>query len=379
MPKKIHVGLLFGGRSGEHEVSLASAISVYTALDKSRYDVTLIAIDKDGRWLLPDPKPLLANAENPMLVKFAKEANSYGLVPYPSMKQMVPVDSGNATIPHVDVILPILHGTFGEDGTVQGLLELASIPYAGSGVLGSSVGMDKDVAGRLFEAAGIKTVTSLTVRKHDFLRSPKTVMDQILAKFEFPLFVKPANAGSSVGVHKVKRREDLPAALEDAFTFDVKLLVQKGIDARELEVAVLGNNDPKASVVGEIVPKHEFYSYEAKYIDANGAELHYPVKNVPADVVKKIQDWAVLAFKTIECRGMARVDFFLDRKTNEVYINEINTIPGFTKISMYPKLWEASGLGYAALLDELIKLALENFADRTALRTTYDVKDWEKK
>lgn len=379
MPKKIRVGLLFGGRSGEHEVSLASAMSVYKALDKNRYDVTLIAIDKDGRWLLPDPKPLLVHADNPRQIKFSKESEAYGLVPYQSDKQLVSLDSKSAPLPAgLDVIVPILHGTYGEDGTIQGLLELAAIPYVGSGVLGSSVGMDKDVAGRLFSLAGIATVPSAVLRKHEFMKNPKAAMEQILNRFELPFFIKPANAGSSVGVHKVKKSEDLAAALEDAFMFDTKLLVQEGVDAREIEVAVLGNSEPKASVVGEIVPTHEFYSYEAKYIDENGAALHYPAKNLPPEVARQAQEWAIEAFKAIECRGMARVDFFLDRKTNRLYINEINTIPGFTSISMYPKLWEASGLPYARLLDELIRLAIENFTERSQLKTTYEVKDDKK-
>jgi D-alanine-D-alanine ligase len=374
MAKKIRVGLLFGGRSGEHEVSLASAMSVYSALDKSRYDVTLIAIDKDGRWLLPDPKPLLALAGNPMAVKFSKNDAAYGLVPYPAEKQIVAVEPGNTPIPHVDVIMPILHGTYGEDGTVQGLLELASIPYVGSGVLGSSIGMDKDVASRLFALAGIATIPSVCIRKSEYKNEAKRVTEQIYAEFAFPFFIKPANAGSSVGVHKVKKREDLGPALEDAFSFDTKVLVQKAIDARELECSVLGNENPRASVVGEIIPHHEFYSYEAKYIDENGAELQYPAKNVPPDIAKKVQEWAVQAFKAIECRGLARVDFFLDRSTGQLYINEINTIPGFTQISMYPKLWEASGLSYSQLLDELIKLALENYEERRSLKTSYELK-----
>lgn len=372
--QKLRIGLLFGGRSGEHEVSLASAISVYKALDKSRYDVTMIGIDRDGRWLLPDPQALLAHADRPMLVKFAKSEAAYGLVPYPAEQQMVALQPSSATSPKFDVILPILHGTYGEDGTVQGLLELASIPYAGSGVLGSSIGMDKDIAGRLFALAGINTVPTVCVRRHEYQAQPKIVMEQLFAEFEFPFFVKPANAGSSVGVHKVKSRDGLKAALDDAFQFDTKLLVQKGIDARELEVAVLGNEEPRASIVGEIVPKHEFYSYEAKYIDANGAELHYPAENVPADTIDKVRDWAVRAFKAIECRGMARVDFFLDRKTGALYINEINTIPGFTSISMYPKLWDASGVKYPELLDELIRLALAHAQERKGLKTTYETK-----
>lgn len=374
MSKKIRVGLLFGGRSGEHEVSLASALSVFGALDKSRYDVTMIAIDKDGRWLIPDMAPLLAHKDRPMLVKFSKTDPSYGIVPYPADKQILPVSGAPTSIPKVDVVLPILHGTYGEDGTVQGLLELAGIPYAGSGVLGSSVGMDKDVASRLFALAGIATVPSVTVRKFEYLEEKKRVTEQLFAEFSFPFFVKPANAGSSVGVHKVKKREDLAPALDDAFAFDTKVLVQKGIDARELEVAVLGNDKPRASVVGEIVPKHEFYSYEAKYIDENGAELHFPARDVSAEVSAKVQDWAVRAFRAIECRGLARVDFFLDRQTGQLYINEINTIPGFTSVSMYPKLWEASGLPYPQLIDELIRLALESHEQRRALKTTYDIK-----
>jgi D-alanine-D-alanine ligase len=267
-------------------------------------------------------------------------------------------------------MLPILHGTFGEDGTVQGLLELAQIPYVGSGVLGSALGMDKDVAGRLFGLAGIATVPSLCVRRHEYDADPTEVSRRLLREFEPPFFIKPANAGSSVGVHKVKRAEDLAASLTDAFSVDSKILAQKGIDARELEVAVLGNERPRASIVGEIVPRHEFYSYEAKYLDDNGAELHIPAANLPEAIARQAREWAVNAFTTLECRGMARVDFFLDRGDGRLYINEINTIPGFTRISMYPKLWEASGLPYAKLLDELIGLALENFKAKSSLQTS---------
>lgn len=374
MSKKIRVGLLFGGRSGEHEVSLASAVSVFNALDKSRYDVTLIAIDKDGRWLLPDPKPLLAQAENPMLVKLSHTPGAFGVVPYPNDKQMVPMDSSAPPAPRVDVMLPILHGTFGEDGTIQGLLELAQIPYAGSGVLGSAVGMDKDVTSRLLREAGIPTVPTMTVRKFEFTRNPKALAEKLLKEFHFPFFVKPANAGSSVGVHKVKNEDGLRAALEDAFSFDTKILIQRGVDARELEVSVLGNDNPRASVVGEIVPRHEFYSYEAKYIDENGASLHIPAIDLSQEQMAKIQNLAVKAFQVLECRGMARVDFFMDRKNGDIYLNEVNTIPGFTRISMYPKMWEASGLSYSALLDELIRLALEHHGERAKLKTSYAVK-----
>lgn len=375
MSKKIRVGIIFGGRSGEHEVSIASAMSVYNALDKSRYEVTLIGIDKEGRWLLPDPKPLLAHAENPMAVKLGKIPGSYGLVPYPTENQIVPLEPGGAKAPGFDVILPIMHGTYGEDGTIQGMLEIAQIPYVGAGVLGSALGMDKEISAKLFNSAGIQTVAQTCVRKSEYKTQRANVEERILKQFQFPFFVKPANAGSSVGVHKVKTKEGLRTALEDAFSFDLKILVQKGVDARELEVSVLGNDNPRASIVGEIVPLHEFYSYEAKYIDENGAELKIPAENLSEEVKEKCRDWAVKAFLALDCRGMARVDFFLDRKTNELYLNEINTIPGFTKISMYPKLWNASGLSYPDLLDELIRLSLEHFEQRKALRTTYDVKE----
>jgi D-alanine-D-alanine ligase len=370
--KKIRVGLVFGGRSGEHEVSIASAMSVYNALDKSRYEVILIGIDKTGRWLLPDPKILLAQAHDPMSIDLGKMSGSYGLAPAGGETQMIPMEKTSAPPQHFDIVLPILHGTFGEDGTIQGMLEMAQIPYVGSGVLGSAMGMDKEVAARLFNAAGIPTVPSMCVRKHEFLADPEAIEATLTKAFDFPFFVKPANAGSSVGVHKVKSREGIRAALADAFSFDLKVLAQNAIDARELEVSVLGNENPKASIVGEIVPRHEFYSYEAKYIDENGAELKIPAENLPEETREKARAWAVQAFKTLECKGLARVDFFLDRKKGDLYLNEINTIPGFTRISMYPKMWEASGLGYAQLLDELIRLAMDDFEKRRALRVTYD-------
>lgn len=367
--KKIRVGLIFGGRSGEHEVSIASAMSVYNALDKSRYEVVLIGIDKQGRWLLPDKERLLEYVKTPMKLRLGEMKGSYGLVPYPTGQQMMPIENTSTQVPHLDVVLPILHGTFGEDGTIQGLLEIAQIPYVGAGVLGSAIGMDKDVAARLLAAAGIGIVPTMCVRKHEFTSNAKNLEERILRQFQFPLFVKPANAGSSVGVHKVKTAEQLGPALKDAFLYDLKVLIQKGIDARELEVSVLGNESPRASIVGEIAPTHEFYSYEAKYIDENGAVLKIPADDVSPEISEKARAWAIRAFQVLECRGLARVDFFLDRKTGDLYLNEINTIPGFTKISMYPKLWEASGLPYSELLDELIRLALESFAQRKALRT----------
>lgn len=372
MSKKLKVGLLFGGRSGEHEVSIASALSVFNALDKSRYDVTLIAIDKEGRWLLPDPKAMLAQANDPMHARVAPSQESYGLVPYASARQLVPLEGGggDVRVPRLDVVLPILHGTYGEDGTIQGLLELTQIPYVGSGVLGSALGMDKEVSRLLFKAAGINTVPTLCVHQFEFNENPTACEERIFAEFQFPFFVKPANAGSSVGVHKVKTREQLQPALKDAFAFDLKILVEKGVDARELEISVLGNEKPRSSVIGELTPSHEFYSYEAKYLDENGCSYEIPAK-IPPAVADKLRSWAELAFRVLQCRGMSRVDFFLDRKTNELYLNEINTIPGFTKISMYPKMWEASGLPYSELLDELIRLAIENFEQRRKLKTSY--------
>ncbi len=373
MAKKLHVGLIFGGRSGEHEVSIASALSVYQALDKSRYEVTLIAIDKQGRWLLPDPQALLQQSSTPMAAKLGKVDSTFALVPYANAQQLVTTDSKSSAVrlPPVDVILPILHGTYGEDGTIQGLLELAQIPYVGSGVLGSALGMDKEVSRHLLKAAGISTVPTLTLRKSEYLKDAENCHRRILAAFKLPVFIKPANAGSSVGVHKVKTPEQLATALQDAFTFDLKVLVEKSVQARELEVAVLGNDDPRASVVGEIIPKHEFYSYEAKYLDANGSELVTPARDVSDATVQQIQEWAILAFKALDCRGLARVDFFLDKVTGELYLNEINTIPGFTSVSMYPRMWESSGLPYPELLNELIRLALEHHAQRQELRTTY--------
>lgn len=371
MTKKLSIGLVFGGRSGEHEVSIASAISVYNALDKSRYDVTLIAIDKEGHWRLPSEKQFLTQAANPLNGKIVSSAASYAFVPCPGKEQLISLEAGQTQVPHLDVVMGILHGTFGEDGTIQGMLEMAQIPYVGSGVLGSAIGMDKEIARKLLRAAGIPTVPTLCIRKSAFLKNPASFESQILRDFIFPFFVKPANAGSSVGVHKVKTREQLRAALDDAFDFDVKVLVEKGINARELECAVLGNDEPRASIVGEIVPRHEFYSYEAKYLDDNGADLHIPAQNLKPELAEKVRAMAIETFRVLQCRGMARVDFFLDRDDGALYLNEVNTIPGFTKISMYPKLWEASGIGYSALVDELIRLALENSAEKKALKTNF--------
>jgi D-alanine-D-alanine ligase len=373
MAGKIKVGILFGGKSGEHEVSIVSATSVYKALDKTKYDVTMIGIDKTGRWLLPDETKELIESSNPRLFQLNKQKETVSFVPFETENSLVSLTgTASKTNHHFDVIIPILHGTYGEDGTIQGLLELANVAYVGSGVVGSSVGMDKDISRRLLAHAGIPVVPTMTLRHHDFIKSPKEMLQNVVAELGLPFFIKPANAGSSVGVHKVKSLETAMAQFEDAFSFDRKVLAEKAVSARELEVSVLGNHHPKASIVGEIIPNHEFYTYEAKYIDANGADLKIPAENVSPELMRKIQNMAIEAFQVLELRGLSRVDFFLDRHTHELFLNEVNTIPGFTSISMYPKLWAASGLKYADLLDELIRLAMELHKDKNSLKTQYE-------
>lgn len=375
--KKLRVGIIFGGKSGEHEVSIVSATNVSKALDPAKYEVTLIGIDKTGRWVLTDPGLLLQNSTNPRLVKLAKEMNSVSLVPYESKTALMPVESkgGMPAMGGFDVLIPILHGTYGEDGTIQGLLELANIPYVGSGVLGSSVGMDKDVARRLMKEAGIPVVPTRVIRRHEFEKNPEATRDLVIKELGLPFFVKPANAGSSVGVHKVKTKEEALAKMKDSFAYDIKILAEKSIAARELECAVLGLHEPKASIVGEIIPHHEFYSYEAKYIDENGASLKIPADNVSNETIKKIQEYSVQVFQVLELRGMARVDFFVDKNNGDLYLNEVNTIPGFTQISMYPKLWAATGIGYSELIDELIKIAIDAHEEKTGLKTSFDVNE----
>lgn len=372
MKKKLRVGIVFGGKSGEHEVSIVSATNIFNALDKEKYDVTLVGIDKTGRWLLPDQTLLLTNAANPRLIKLNKENRSVSLVPFESEKSLVSVDASGGSAGRFDVVIPILHGTYGEDGTIQGLLELSNIPYMGSGVLGSAAGMDKDIAKRLFMSAGIPVVEGKVLRRHEFEKDPSGSVKSLVSALGLPFFVKPANMGSSVGVHKVKTADEAIEKIRDSFNYDVKILVEKAVAARELECAVLGNNEPKASIVGEIIPTHEFYSYEAKYMDENGAHLKIPAEGISKEMMAKIQDFAIRAFRALELRGLARVDFFLDKNTGELYLNEVNTIPGFTQISMYPKLWMASGMTYSGLLDELIRLAIEKHAEKNSLKTSFD-------
>ncbi len=387
--EKLRVGILFGGRSGEHEVSLLSAASVLNAIDKERYEVVPIGITKDGRWLtaehaenlltgklMIEPRNLragdpettasaavLARGEA-VLVPPEPARRPSGLVPFQT-DAMLRRASDRAI--NVDVIFPVLHGTFGEDGTIQGLLELADIPYVGAGVLGSAAGMDKDIMKSLFIAAGIPIVKHVTILRSWWENDPKQVQKRIESKLTYPVFVKPANLGSSVGISKAHNRKELGPAIEEAAKFDRKIVVEQGVGgkkekAREIECSVLGNDEPSASVPGEIVPGKEFYDYTAKYVD-EGSQLIIPAKLTKSET-KKVQDLAVAAFQAVDCSGLARVDFLMDPKTRKIYLNEINTMPGFTAISMYPKLWAASGLAYADLIDRLIQLGMERHEDK---------------
>jgi D-alanine-D-alanine ligase len=345
--KKLHVAVLFGGRSGEHEVSLMSARSVLSVLDPAKYEVTQIGITHEGKWLTGED--VLGKFENGRL----SELVHFVLSPDPSDLARAPID----------VFFPVLHGTFGEDGTIQGLFELADVAYVGAGVVGSSVGMDKGIFKDVMVANNIPVVDTMIVLRAEIERDMLSIIEQAEKIGEYPLFTKPANLGSSVGVTKCSNRSDLQEGLMEAASFDRRVLIQKGVgNAREIEVSVLGNDDPLASVCGEVLPSREFYSYESKYVDGtSGLLIPAPL---PEDVSDCIRDFAVRAYKAIDCSGMARVDFFVEKDTNKIFLNELNSIPGFTKISMYPKLWEASGLSYPKLVDRLIELAMERKAER---------------
>ena len=371
MSNKIRVGLLFGGRSGEHDVSLTSAASVLKALDPKKYEVVPIGVTRDGGWrigpsaqkLLESPRSLPAILENGKPVTASVD---------PTQPALVALNSSSAageSAPALDVVFPLLHGTFGEDGTVQGLLELAGIPYVGAGVLGSATGMDKDVMKRLFRDAGLPIVPWVRVMRGDWESDTARVRRLIEKTMRYPLFVKPANLGSSVGISKVRRSKELATALDLAARYDRKIIVERGVNAREIECSVLGNDRPVASVPGEIVPVNEFYDYDAKYVK-EGSEAIIPAK-LSAAQARRVQELAVRAFQAVDCAGMARVDFLLDRKRGTIYVSEINTIPGFTPISMYPKLWEASGLPYSKLLDRLIELAFERHRDKDRTEFTF--------
>ncbi len=366
MQRKLRVGVVFGGRSGEHEVSIASARSILSAIDRERYEVVPIAIARTGQWLPGvEPQALAAPGDTPgddalALAEAGDDAQGFARLPA--------VTAGdNATGFDVDVIFPVLHGTYGEDGALQGMLDMAGLPYVGCGVLGSALGMDKDKAKLLFQAAGLPVVPWVTLAR----RAVETDLDAAVAavesRFGYPVFVKPANLGSSVGVGKARDPLELRAALADAARYDRKIVVEQGINCRELECAVLGNDDPVASVVGEIVPSNEFYDYRAKYLD--GASRTIIPAPIDAATGERIRQMAIGAFRALDLFGLARVDFFLDRDTGDVWLNEVNTMPGFTEISMYPKLWEASGLPFPALVSRLIDLAIERHADRARNQT----------
>lgn len=367
MANKIRVGLIFGGKSGEHEVSLQSAKSIYEALDKDKYDVQLLGIDKQGAWHLGTGSDFLLNRENPKLISLNKSASQ--VTPRTSNNQTVLVStSNNQSAGAVDVFFPIVHGTTGEDGSLQGFLELLNVPYVGAGVLGSAVGMDKAIMKRLLASADLPIAGYIALKKHLITDD---IIDQAIKQLKFPIFVKPANLGSSVGVSKAKDKQQLIVSIDTALGYDTKILLEEFIDAREIELSVLGNDDPKVSIPGEINPTHEFYSYEAKYIDEKGATLNIPA-NLTPEQTTQAQDLALRAFQALDCNGMARVDMFLTKSDAKLYINEINTLPGFTKISMYPKLWEASGITYSELLDQLIELAVQRHHQKQQLKTDFN-------
>ena len=394
--KKLRVGILFGGRSGEHEVSLLSAASVLEAIDKSKYEVVPIGITKEGRWVTA------LHAENLLRGKSSEEnvrashlragdpqatttaavlAAGDGIIvpPMPAAESLVPFESTAPAPPgaeavQVDIIFPVLHGTFGEDGTIQGLLELADIAYVGAGVLGSAAGMDKDVMKRLFADAGLPLVRHATVLRREWQNNASKICKLIESKLKYPVFVKPANLGSSVGISKVHGRGELPAAMDQAGGYDRKIIVEQGVGgkrgkAREIECSVLGNDDAQASIAGEIIPGKEFYDYAAKYRD-EGSELLIPAK-LNKSQMKSVQQMAVAAFRAVDCSGLARVDFLMDPKSGKIYVNEINTMPGFTAISMYPKLWAASGVNYRQLIDRLIRLGVERHEEKKKNRYSY--------
>lgn len=367
MSDKIKIAILFGGQSVEHEVSLQSAKNVYEAINKDKYDVTLIGIDKSGKWHLNNKSQYLLNENDPKLIKQNNSGENLAIVPGNPDNKLLNIKS-NSGIENIDVAFSVIHGTTGEDGILQGFLKLADIPLVGPGVLGSAICMDKDVAKRLLRDADIPTSKFLTFSKNQI---NSISFNQVQEKLGSTVFIKPANSGSSVGVNKAKNEEEFTKAIREAFRFDNKILVEEYIKGREIECSVMGNEEPMVSVAGEIKAQHEFYSYDAKYIDDNGA-----VTNIPADLneetLKKVQFYAAQAFKTLCCEGMARVDFFVT-DNNDIYINELNTIPGFTKISMYPKLWEASGIGYSELIDKLIGYAIERHKRDKALETTVEL------
>jgi D-alanine-D-alanine ligase len=372
--KKLRIGLVFGGRSGEHEVSLASAKSVMENLDPEKYEVVPIGITKAGSWLLgTDPVKLLA-AEQSVEAQAGEagqgSTTAVTLTGDPTVRRLIPLQPNEQLRDNgaLDVIFPVMHGTYGEDGSLQGLLDIANVPYVGCGVLGSALGMDKEKMKLIFQSVGLPVGDYLVYRRNEWERAPEDVMNAVEQRLGYPCFVKPVNLGSSVGVNKAHNREELEHAIRVAAEYDRKIIIERGISCRELECAVLGNDEPIVSVVGEVIASNEFYDYRAKYID-NQSQIIIPAP-IPQPVAEEVRRCAVQAFTALDLSGLARVDFFLEKETNKVYINEVNTLPGFTQISMYPKLWEASGLPYAQLLDRLIELAQERYEDRQRNRTS---------
>jgi len=373
---RLRIGVLFGGRSTEHEVSILSAQSIIAAMDPQRFEAVPLYIDKNGRWLVGGSLTRLVSED---------AASEYVyLPPDPTQHALVPAQDGRESpsalagegrgggLPPLDVVFPVFHGLNGEDGTIQGVLELANLPYVGAGVLGSALGLDKIYMKRAFAAAGLQIVDHLPITRRQYEQDPNAFLALVEERLGYPCFSKFANSGSSVGTTKAHNRAELVAGLRLASSFDRKLLVERAVDARELEVSVLGNDEPHASVVGEIVPAHEFYDYDAKYLD-EGSRLLIPAA-IDAGLAEDVRALALRAFQAVDAAGMARVDFFMERKTNRVLVNELNTIPGFTRISMYPKLWEASGLSYPKLIERLVDLAIERFNDKQRSQTAIDTK-----
>jgi D-alanine-D-alanine ligase len=365
---KIRIGVIFGGRSGEHEVSLMSARSVLQALDPAKYAITQIGISHEGKWLVGAD---LLEALSSERLEALKPATMLPDPNRPELYSICEMGQGEMleALTHLDVVFPVLHGTFGEDGTLQGLLELADLAYVGAGVLGSALGMDKAVFKDVMRANNIPVVESILVLRSEIERDMNAVLTRAEQFCGYPLFVKPANLGSSVGISKCRSRSDLLEGLMEAARYDRRVLVERGLNGREIEVSVLGNEEPVASLPGEILPSREFYSYEAKYID-NSSGLLIPAPLSP-EQTQQVQEFAVLAYKAVDSAGMARVDFLLDKDSKKLYLNELNTIPGFTEISMYPKLWEASGLPYPKLVDRLVELALQRKAERDSTERRY--------
>jgi D-alanine-D-alanine ligase len=363
--KKLRVGVIYGGRSGEHEVSVVSASAIFKHLDRSRYEAIPIRIDKDGRWLLTGAAPTAISAGD------IESATGDALQTVAATPQAVEPTTA-VSESGIDVVFPVLHGPYGEDGTVQGLLELANVPYVGAGVLGSAVGMDKAVMKTLFAAHGLPIVGHLTILRREWERDARGITERVTDTLGYPVFVKPANLGSSVGISRARAAEELGPAMHLALQYDRKTVIEAAVPgAREIECAVLGNDEPQASVPGEVIVTHRdgFYSYDAKYLDADGATTRIPA-DLPPALAEQVRRLSVEAFRVLELAGMARVDFFLSGTTGDLYLNEVNTIPGFTPISMYPKMWEASGLAYPDLIDRLIQLAMERHADKQRLRTS---------